>query len=225
MAAIRLLIADDETLMRRLLVQMLSLEPDFEVVGEAEDGRQAVDCALKQRPDVVVMDLNMPRLNGAQATERIVARHPHIKVIILTALEELATVAKSSGAFECLDKGCTPEQLVDAIRRAHASKRAALPEQAAARDHRDAIERLATRGGLTHREKAVLEKIVSTELTTQEIAAALSVELAEEVTESSVKHTLERVMTKLRIEPRTRTALLKRVLEFGSMSPDEGAAE
>lgn len=213
MSTIRILIADDETLMRRLLGQMLALESDFEVIGEAANGKQAVELALKLRPDVITMDLNMPVMNGAEATERVVARHPHIKVIILTSLEELAPVGKMSGAFACLDKSCTPPVLIAAIRAARAAKSPALLEQTVSRDHAVAVERLAMRAGLAEREKAVVEKVVATELTVQQIARALSRELNEKITESAVKHALDRAMTKLRLEPRTRAALVKRVLE------------
>jgi len=214
MSTIRILIADDETLMRRLLAQMLALESDFEVVGEAANGKQAVELAFKLRPDVIIMDLNMPTMNGAEATERIVARHPHIKVIMLTSLEELAPVGRGSGAFECSDKSVTPAELIAAIRRARAAKRPPQLKQTETRDHTAAVDRLAMRVGLAERERSVVEKVVSTELTLQQIAVALSRESNEKITESAVKHALDRAMTKLRLDPRTRAALVKRVLEF-----------
>src|SRR5579871_6780498 len=106
MSSIRLLVADDTTLVRRLIAHQLSSEGDLEVVGEAANGREAVEMAAKLRPDVLVVDLDMPYLNGAQATERIVSQFPYIKVILLTALEGLAAIGKTSGASECLNKGC-----------------------------------------------------------------------------------------------------------------------
>ncbi len=199
--------------MRRLLVTQLALEPDCEIVGEAVDGREAVQLALRDRPDVVLMDLNLPVLNGAQATERILAKHPHIKVIILTALEELASIGRVAGAFDSLDKGCTPQELVAAVRRAFAA-RPSPAAQGNGHDHRVAIEHLSMRAGLTTREKTVLERVVTTELSMQEIAADLSVGSGQKVTHAAIKHTLQRVMTKLAVEPRTRAALVKRVLEF-----------
>lgn len=213
MSVIRILIADDETLMRRLLAQMLALESDFEVIGEAANGKQAVELAFKLRPDLIIMDLNMPAMNRAEATERIVARHPHIKVIILTSLEELAPVGKMAGAFECIDKSVTPAELVAAIRRARAA-RGPLPGPSAFSEHKAVVERLAMRVGLTAREQSVVEKVVATELTLQQVALALSWESNEKITESAVKHGLDRAMIKLRLEPRTRTALIKHVLEF-----------
>jgi DNA-binding NarL/FixJ family response regulator len=212
MSAIQILIADDETMLRRLLQRRLSSEVDFRVVGEAENGKQAVELALKLRPDVVVMDLNMPLISGAQATERISSELPSTRVIILTSLGDLASMARYVGASEYLDKGCTPEELVAAIRRVH-SEREVRESTGASDDHVNEVELLATRAALTDYEKAVLQKVVSTDLTVHQIATALSREESKPVTDSSVKHALDRVMTKLRVEPRTRAAIVKRVLE------------
>lgn len=214
MPRMKLLIAEDGTLFRRLLAQQLSREPDFEVVGEAADGREAVDLALRLRPDVVLTDLNMPHLNGIQAMERIQAQYPHIKVILLTVHGDLASLGRFSGASECLDKGCTPQELVAAVRRAYATPQPEAQGRSSADDHHAAVERLAMRAALTEREKAVVAQIVGTEQTIKEIARTLSAERKEEVTEMSVKRTLDRALTKLRIEPRTRAALVKHVLEF-----------
>jgi DNA-binding NarL/FixJ family response regulator len=213
MTPIRIVVAEDQRLMRRLLTTQLSLESDCQVVGEAVDGREAVQMALREQPDVVLMDLNLPLMNGAQATQRIVAQQPNIKVIILTALEELASIGRVAGAAECLDKGCTPQELVSAVRRAAASRHQPTPPSRNGGDHRAAIEHFVMLAGLTPRERAVFEQVVTTELSMQEIAAALSAQAGERVTLVSVKHTLQRVMTKLAIEPRTRAALVRRVLE------------
>ncbi len=212
MPTIRILIADDQTLIRRLLSRRLSAEPDFVLVGEAEDGRQAVDMALNLSPDVVLMDLQMPHMNGIQATERILAQRPHLRIILVTALDDLAELGRSAGAYACLDKSCTPEELVAVVRQAYRetpTARAGSPG-----DYTVAIERLSNRAALTEREKVVVTKAVTSEFTIQQMATALSQDLGEKITQSAVKHALERAMTKLRIEPRTRAALVKRVLEF-----------
>lgn len=213
MPIIQILIADDETMLRRLLQRRLSGETDFRVVGEAENGKQAVELALKLRPDVVVMDLNMPLLSGAQATERIASELPSTRVIILTSLGDLASMARYVGASEYLDKGCTPEELVAAIRRVYGSRSTREGGTGAAEDHTNAVELLAVRSALTDYEKVVLQKVVSTDLTVHQIATALSREEDKPVTDSSVKHALDRVMTKLKVEPRTRAAVVKKVLE------------
>jgi NarL family two-component system response regulator LiaR len=210
MPPIRIMIADDTALLRMLLAAKLAQEPDFRVVGEAENGRDAVDMALRLRPDVVLMDLDMPVLNGSQATERILAQLPYTKVILITALEDLASVARLSGAVDSLGKSCTPDQLAAAIRRAHTAAAIPVPESP---DHQAAVERLARRSGLSDRERQVLELLVATDHTARQIAVELAANVGEPVTESAVKHTIERVMTKLRVEPRTRAALVKRVLE------------
>ncbi|MCC2668704.1 MAG: DNA-binding response regulator [Armatimonadetes bacterium] len=213
MPTIQVLVADDEMMLRRLLVRRLSGESDLKVVGEAENGKQAVELALQLRPDVIVMDLNMPQLSGAQATERISAELPDTRVVILTSLGELATMARYAGASDCLDKSCTPEELIAVIRRVYAGRRGVAAPGAPA-DHGNSIELLASRFGLTDYEKVVLAKAVSTDMTVHQIATALSADEGKPVTDSSVKHALDRVMTKLKVEPRTRAAVVKRVLEM-----------
>jgi DNA-binding NarL/FixJ family response regulator len=214
MSDISILIADDTTLMRRLLAQQLNQVADFSVVGEAEDGRAAVEMALRLRPDVIVMDLDMPHLNGIQAVERILGQYPHISVVLLTAHSGLAPIGRFSGVSECLVKDCTPEQLVAAIRRARAARALKKASQADENGYHAAVALLAMRAGLTDRERAVFEKALNTELTIEQIAAVLSEHATARVTLSSVKHALDRAITKLRIEPRTRAALVKHVLEF-----------
>src|SRR5438067_8644685 len=157
MARTRVLIVDDETLLRGLLVQRLSLEADLEVVGEAVKGRAAVELAARLRPDVVLMDLSMPVLDGAQATERIVARYPHIQVIILTAFRELAHVGKPWGASDSLNKGCSFAELVQAIRRARTSQQAAGASDAD-EGYGATVQRLALRMGLTERESRAVQR-------------------------------------------------------------------
>jgi DNA-binding NarL/FixJ family response regulator len=215
MSPIRLLVADDTTLVRRLITHQLASENDIEVVGEAADGREAVEIAARLRPDVLVMDLDMPHLNGAQATERITSQYPYVKVILLTALDGLASIGRTSGASECLNKGCTPQDLLAAIRRVHASRHQEAAKPASSGDYRIAIERLAVRASLSDREKTVVERVVGTDFTIHQIAHSLSTETNKTVSDSSVKHALERAITKMHIEPRTRATLIKHVLEFG----------
>jgi two-component system, NarL family, response regulator LiaR len=214
MPSIRLLVAEDSTLVRQLLVHHLAREPHLEVVGGARNGREAVELALKLRPDVVVMDLDMPLLNGVQATERIMGQMPQVRVILLTAHEDLASVGRLSGAFACMNKSATPQEVVGEIRRAHESKRQRVHQEVPVNDHGVAIEVISTRYGLTDLERTVLERVIGAELTIEQIAGELASRTRQKVTVSSVKHTLGRVMTKLRIEPRTRAALVKHVLEL-----------
>ena len=212
MVRTRVLVVDDETLLRTLLVQRLALEADLEVVGEGTNGREAVELAGRLRPDIVLMDLSMPVLDGAQATERIVARYPHVKVVLLTGLKELAHVGKPWGAFDCLSKGCNLADVVQTIRRAHRARQEAVSAADVAEGYGATIQRLALRLGLTERESRAVQRAMTPDLTVAQIAASLSAESGEPITVSGVKHALERAMTKLRIEPRTRAALVKRVI-------------
>ena len=211
MTATKILIADDTTLMRRLLAQALSREADMEVIAEAEDGRQAVELTLALGPDVVVTDLNMPHMNGVEAMEKILAVRPETKIILLTAHEDLLSLGRLSGAVECLDKSCTPHEVAAAVRRATAAKTPGRED--ATPGIRSTVERLSMQVGLTEREKNVLHKVVSTELTIGQISSALAAESKTKVSESAVKHTIERVMNKLHVEPRTRAALVRFVME------------
>ncbi len=220
---IRILIADDTTLMRKLLAMALSQMDGFEVVGEAVDGREAIDLVEKLRPDVVLMDLSMPGMNGVRAIERLAGSHPYVKTILITGHDDLASLGRQVGATEYLNKDCTPEMLAATIERAH-SFRGQQSTSKASLTQVNAIERLSTRAKLSDNEKSVFERVVTTDLTVQQIATAIASERKEPVSNSAVKHTLERVMTKLRMETRTRPALVKMVFEFDenrSLQDDE----
>ncbi|MCK5573272.1 MAG: response regulator transcription factor [Bacteroidetes bacterium] len=115
---ITVLVADDHTIVRRGLVSLLSIGDSFNVVGEAADGRVAVDLALELEPDVVLMDVSMPVLNGLEATSRIKKKAPHIKVLILSAYdkEEYVLQVIRSGASGYLLKNSPSEDLYAAVR-------------------------------------------------------------------------------------------------------------
>lgn len=115
---IRMLIAEDHALFGQGLHRVLSLEPDLEVVAEVKDGEAAVESALRLRPDVVLMDINMPKLNGLQATQHIKAFWDEARVIILTAYDddEQQFFAMRYGAAAYFSKDVAPDQLIEAIR-------------------------------------------------------------------------------------------------------------
>ena len=115
---IRLLIAEDHALFGQGLRRVLSLEADFEVVAEVKDGEAAIGSALKLRPDVILMDINMPKINGLQATQQIKALWDEARVIILTAYddEEQMFFAMRYGAAAYFSKDVAPDQLIQAIR-------------------------------------------------------------------------------------------------------------
>jgi DNA-binding NarL/FixJ family response regulator len=121
MKTITVLLAEDHMIVREGFRMMLGLDADLQVVGEAQDGRQAVTMALKLRPDVVLMDIAMPRLNGLEATRQILKAQPEIKILILSAYNDDAYVndAICSGAMGFLLKQTSARDVCQAIRQVH----------------------------------------------------------------------------------------------------------
>jgi len=119
---IRVLLADDHKIVRQGLCSLLRFELDFEVVGEAENGLQAIELARQQSPEVVIMDINMPVMNGIEATRILTKEMPQIKVIVLSMHVEKYAVSqiRKAGAAAYLTKGCPTEELVETIRACHA---------------------------------------------------------------------------------------------------------
>lgn len=116
--SIKLLIADDQEIVRRGLLMSLSLEEDFWIVGSAENGREALTLADTLAPDVIVMDVEMPLLDGIAATEILKTAHPDLAVVILSLhdAEELKARARQAGAFAFISKHAPLEVLIKAIR-------------------------------------------------------------------------------------------------------------
>ena len=220
MRTIRVIIADDTALLRRLLADRLHREPGLSIVGDAGDGREAVNLAARVKPDVAILDLDMPHLNGIQATQRILAHNPGVRIVLLTGHEQLASLGRLSGASACLDKTCSIAEIADAVRRSAESETGTTGSESAGEAKTPqlsiGVERLALRTGLSARERAVVEKMACTEMTASQIAYALTEESQSEVTESAVKHALERSLVKLGIEPRTRGGLVRKVFEASS---------
>jgi len=206
---IRVLIVDDHPVVRAGLIGMLDVEPDLEVVGEAGDGEEAVLRVASLTPDVVLMDLRMPRLDGAGATARIVAAHPACRVLVLTTFDTDADIVRAveAGATGYLLKDTPRAQLVQAVRAAARGETVLAPPVAA---------RLVSRlrepvvDALTPREVQVLAA-VGRGLSNAEIGRSLF------IGEATVKTHLLRVFAKLGVDDRTRavtTAIERGILPF-----------
>lgn len=140
---IRVLVADDQALVRRGMTLMLSLEPDMEVVGQASDGVEAVEMARQLRPDVVLMDLHMPRKGGVAATREIALSLPRTHVLVLTTLDAEETVFEAirAGAHAYLLKDASEEELLETVRAVHRGESRLTPQ--IARKVMDQFRRLA----------------------------------------------------------------------------------
>src|SRR5687768_14475267 len=127
---IRILIVEDQTLMRQGLKTILDLEPGLRVIGEASDGESGVQRALELRPDVALMDVQMPRLNGVEATDQLCRQWPEAKVIILTTFDRDDYVYQGvrAGALGYLLKDAPATNLIETIRRVHAGEIFIQPE-------------------------------------------------------------------------------------------------
>jgi len=192
---IRLLVVDDHPVVRAGIVGLLAGEPDLEVVGEAGDGAQACDLAAALQPDVVLMDLRMPVMDGTTATERILAATPTIRVVVLTTYETDADILRAveAGATGYLLKDTPRDDLVAAVRAVAGGETALAPSVARrlVAGVRNAAERL------TARELEVLAAVARGGSNAQ-----IGVELF--ISEATVKTHLLRVFAKLGVDDRTR---------------------
>lgn len=215
--SIRVLLADDHAIMREGLRLVLAAEPRIEVVGEAEDGRQAVDLAAVLRPDVVVMDISMPHLNGLEATRQIRDRLPQVQVVILTMHDNRAYYLQfaKAGAAGFLLKRAMGRELVTAIEAA-ARGESYLPPSIAAEVLAD-YRRLATRSSehhgdpLTQREREILQLIAEGQ-TNRQIADMLTLSI------KTVQAHRANIMEK--IDAHNRTDLVRYAIQAGIISAE-----
>ena len=197
MKKIRILIADDHKLMRMGLVSLFNVQKDMSVVGEAEDGREAVEQATRLRPDVVIMDLVMPGLNGADATASILADAPGTGVVILSSFSNSADMARAlaNGARGAQAKESSTEDLLAAVRTV------ANGGTAIAADIRQFVENDPPPPPLTQKQLDIL-KSVTRGLTNQDIAKQFG------ISPVSVKKHLSVVFAKLGVASRAEAAVL-----------------
>jgi NarL family two-component system response regulator LiaR len=198
---ISILIADDHPVVRQGLRTFLETQPDVEVAGEAGDGAEAAELAERLLPDVVLMDLVMPGLDGVEATRRIRELSPSTKVIVLTSFDDDERVFPSikAGAAGYLLKDVRPQDLADAVRRVHAGEALLAPSVAARLMQEVAGERQPA-GGLTERELEVL-RLIARGLSNKLIARELA------VAEKTVKTHVSNILAKLHLTDRTQAAL------------------
>lgn len=192
---IRILIADDHLVVRMGLTSMIDMQPDMMVVAEGANGREAIDLYRQHRPDVVLMDLRMPFVNGIEATEAIRQEDPKALIIVLTTYDGDENIyrALQCGARAYLLKDIPRNEFLDDIRRVFRGEYCIPPSIAGRLAQRAASEELSTR------ELEVLRLIIGG-MSNKEIASALG------VTESTVKNHVNSILSKLHVRDRTQAA-------------------
>ncbi|MCP2329383.1 DNA-binding NarL/FixJ family response regulator [Hamadaea flava] len=190
----RVLIADDQRVVREGLALVLGLLPDVEVVGSAADGDEAVALVAELRPDIVLMDLRMPRCDGVEATRRLRAAYPEVKVVVLTTYSDDRSVLEAlrAGARGYLTKDAGGQEIHEALRRVHDNQAVLDP---AVQHHLVSAVSAPSPGSLTPRETEVLT-LIAEGLSNTEIATRLF------VTEATVKTHINHLLAKIGVRDR-----------------------
>jgi len=180
----RIVIAEDHTILREGLRSLLGADPDFVVVGEAEDGREAIRCIATLSPDLILMDLSMPRMNGLDAIQEIKKKNPETKIIVLTVhkTEEYILATLQAGADGYLLKDATHSELVMAIKNVLAGKRYLSPgiSEKVIEGYLEGRRTLKSKSSwdtLTQREREILKKLIAEGYKNKEVADYLCISL------------------------------------------------
>jgi len=201
---IRVFVTDDHNIVRKGIKATLDLIPDMELVGEAANGREAVERVASIKPDIVLMDLVMPEMDGIEATRQIKSQHPDIRILVLTTFagEDKIFPAIKAGASGYQLKDSDPEELVAAIRQVHLGESALHPiiARKVLNELTRPSEQPPTPDPLTTREVEVL-KLVAKGLENPEIAAQLV------ISEATVRTHVSNILGKLHLASRTQAAL------------------
>lgn len=211
MQLIKVLIADDHALIREGITKVLSLDPAISVVGEAADGEEVVEKARELKPDVILMDLNMPRLSGVEATKQLRSELPGAKIVALTVHDDDQRIFQviNAGVSGYMLKDVDPDSLLKTIKAVHAGESVIHPavtarllgefhrlsEQAQVVEVRDSVAEL-----LTHRELEILKQIARGK-SNRDIATHLC------ISEKTVKNHISNIFRKLQVDDRTQAAL------------------
>lgn len=212
--SIRILIADDHALLRQGIKNVLSLEADLEVIGEAADGEEAVRRAVELKPDIILLDINMPRGNGLEVTKRLSAAQPDVKCVVLTIHDDENYVFEviKAGAVGYLLKDVEPSMLIKAIRAISEGESFIYPtlarklfSEVSRRDterRHESVDMIRRRKEerLTYREVEVLQ-LVAKGLSNQEMAQRLF------LSEKTVKNHLTNIFRKINVTDRTQAVL------------------
>jgi len=216
--AIRVLVVDDHTIVRKGIRALLAEIEGFEVVGEAGDGQVAIAQAETLRPDVILMDLAMPKMDGIEAIRQIKASQPESRILVMTsfATDDKVFPAIKAGALGYLLKESTPEDLVQAIRQIYRGESSLHPTIArkVLQEITHPADRPLTPNPLTEREDEVL-RLVAQGLSNQEIASKLN------ISDPTVRTHVSNIMGKLHLATRIQAALY--ALREGMASLDAGA--
>lgn len=205
---IRVLLADDQKILREGLKMIMGMDENIEIVGTAEDGEEAVFLAKELNPDIIVMDIKMPKLNGVEATKKIKAFNESVKIIILTTFkdEEFIQEAIRHGAMGYLLKDATPDEIIDAVKKVHEGGALMNPDVANyvlnrmshlmnEEDHHQFDTSI-----LSKREIEIIHYLTEG-MSNKEISNALF------LSEGTIKNNISRILDKLSLRDRTQLAL------------------